>query len=92
MDEKGSLTITGAELFNMKVKTVYERTLYRKQREQLQHLTDILQSCNMILKPGLQNKMDVLEKEPDPLSYIYDDLSSKEIHAHFVDLMEGKLK
>ena len=92
MDEKGSLTITGAELFNSKVKTVYERTLYKKQREQLQHLTDILQGCNMILKPGLQNKLDVLEKHPDPLSYIYEDLSSKEIHVHFEDLMAGKLK
>ena len=46
----------------------------------------------MILKPGLQNKLDGLKEQPDPLSYIYEDLSSKEIHAHFEDLMEGKLK
>ena len=53
MDDKGSLTITGAELFNSKLKTIYERTLYKKQREQLEHLTDILQKSNMILKPRL---------------------------------------
>ena len=46
----------------------------------------------MILKPGLQSKLEALEKEPDLLSYVYEDISSKEIHAHFVSLMQGDLK
>ena len=46
----------------------------------------------MILKPGLQSKLEALEKEPDLLSYVYEDLSSREIHSHFVSLMQGDLK
>ena len=91
MNENASLTISGQELFNSKVKSVYQNMVCKKQREQLERVIVILQQSDMILKPQLQSQWESLQKKKIPLSYSYDGLDSKEVHEQFEDLMEGKL-
>ena len=59
VDDKMSLTLSGQELFNSKLKATYETMIRTKQREQLDHIVSSLQECDMIYKPELQRQIDV---------------------------------